>query len=846
MFNHRVLIIAVSCLFSAGLALAEDIIVKQWQAIGPFLSGPRDFDVDYLLDHGGEEAIVPSPDQIFSSVQSNGGVLRWFDLPATGPDVQVRYPATDWPFLEKLFGRDAAELTNSGYAYAELIFEKKTRAIILVKSAHTFWVNGVRQDGEFYTHVHNATPVTFRAGRNRLLLKYHSQGDASFSCVIRPVDSDIHILEDLTTPDLVRGYPLKDGVMGLPLANTTDDWLRGLKAVVASDGVFSESICSVPPMAPLSVMKVPVPFSQKADVPEAAKKHTLKVKILQGDRVLANRDVSLRVQTLDQPFRETFVSEADGSAQYYAVRLPRRFDPGRSYGLIMSLHGGGDEGQIMAEAHDPKDWAFVAAPTNRRPRGFAWHDLGRIDLFESIARMKARYVVDPDRVILTGASMGGQGAWYNGLIFPHLFAAVAPEAGYSSRQIYSPFHLQKGVVFGHPGVKALIDRLYLDTHLPYFLENALHLPLMVTHGGADDVVPPIHARLMVSGLRDLGYPVVYREFPGKPHFWFEPRTEEGQGPLWGVCIDHPEIMAFLEKNRRVKLPREIRFRLIDLSVNDTYYWITVKEQFRSFFPSRVEASLGDGRLEITSTNIRQMEIHLPTELIAADTVTVDWNGRTQPFRIPASRRLVVGDGSPGPLKKTSALHGPLKNVFFRPFVLVYGTAGTPGETEALLDNARYFAKRFWRWANGFTRIIPDKEVDEAVIRDFNVILFGSSARNSVTARIAAGLPIRVEGDRVVFGGRVLSGTDLMIAMVYPNPLNPERLAAVYAGTSLEMEKAAVKVLPIFRNFSLPDFLVAGKEIHRWGWAGVRAAGFFSPSWDLGNRDYFLDEDEPED
>jgi fermentation-respiration switch protein FrsA (DUF1100 family) len=842
---HAMRILMVFLLFlPVSRVQAEDIFIKTWQALGPFLSGPRDFDIDYLLDYGGEESIVPTADQVFHSVQSDGGLLRWFELSASGPHVQVIYPRTDWPFLVKLFGYQASELTNNGYAHAEISFDRDTPAVVLVQSVHTFWVNGIRQDGEFYTHAHNATPVIFKAGKNRLLLKFHAQANPSFSCLIRTNVGDVHILDDFTIPDILRGRLLEDGVMGLPIANTTSGWLRGVRVVVSEDGRFSESVFSVPPMAPLSVMKIPLPLSQKSDVPVGVRTHDLNVRVLRGDRLLASRNVMLRVQNLDQPHRATFISQADGSAQYYGMRFPRHFDPSRDYGLIMSLHGGGDEGLIMAEAHDAKDWAFVAAPTNRRPRGFAWHDLGRIDLFESIADMKSRFSIDVDRISLTGASMGGQGSWYNGLMHPDLFAAIAPEAGYSSRQIYSPFHMQKGVVFAHPGIKSIIDRLYLDTHLPYFLENALHLPVMVTHGSADDVVPPIHARLMVSGLRDLGYPVVYREFPGKPHFWFEPRTEEGEGPLWGVCIDHPEIMSFLEKSRRVTMPRDLRFRVLDLSVNDTYYWLTIREQVQSFSATRVEASIREKALVLKTANVRQMEVHLPRELLDAEEVSVTWNGRNFSMRIPESRRIVLGEAGSGQLKKTPALHGPLKTAFFRPFVLVYGTQGTARETEVLLNNARYFAKRFWRWANGYTRIVPDGEVDESMLSDYNLILFGSQERNSVTARMASGLPIRVEGKHVRFGGRTLAGEELAVAMVYPNPLNPNRLAAVYSGTSLEMEKASIKALPIFRNFSLPDFLVTGPDIHRWGWAGIRAAGFFSPDWDLANRDYFLEEDDP--
>jgi len=36
------------------------------------------------------------------------------------------------------------------------------------------------------------------------------------------------------------------------------------------------------------------------------------------------------------------------------------------------------------------------------------------------------YGIDPERVYLTGLSMGGSGAWFLGSQFPHRFGAVAP------------------------------------------------------------------------------------------------------------------------------------------------------------------------------------------------------------------------------------------------------------------------------------------------------------------------------------------------------------------------------------------------------------------------------------
>ena len=42
--------------------------------------------------------------------------------------------------------------------------------------------------------------------------------------------------------------------------------------------------------------------------------------------------------------------------------------------------------------------------------------------------MKAEYAIDPDRVYLTGSSMGGEGVWHLGAKYPSVWAAIAPVA----------------------------------------------------------------------------------------------------------------------------------------------------------------------------------------------------------------------------------------------------------------------------------------------------------------------------------------------------------------------------------------------------------------------------------
>ena len=47
-----------------------------------------------------------------------------------------------------------------------------------------------------------------------------------------------------------------------------------------------------------------------------------------------------------------------------------------------------------------------------------WHFAGEADVFEAIAAVQKRYKIDPERILLRGFSMGGEGAWHIALTIP--------------------------------------------------------------------------------------------------------------------------------------------------------------------------------------------------------------------------------------------------------------------------------------------------------------------------------------------------------------------------------------------------------------------------------------------
>ena len=116
-------------------------------------------------------------------------------------------------------------------------------------------------------------------------------------------------------------------------------------------------------------------------------------------------------------------------------------------------------------------------------------------------------VVDPDRVTLTGVSLGGFGSFRYGALRAHRFAGIAPMSGFG----------------------ALADAALLAT-----------LPLWVFHGDVDAAIPIAYARAMVEAIRKEGGHVRVTEFPGVGH----------DGPELDAVFSDPEVIAWLFSQRR--------------------------------------------------------------------------------------------------------------------------------------------------------------------------------------------------------------------------------------------------------------------------------------------------------
>ncbi|KPL01166.1 MAG: hypothetical protein AMJ91_01005, partial [candidate division Zixibacteria bacterium SM23_73_3] len=618
--------------------------------------------------------------------------------------------------------------------------------------------------------------------------------------------------------------------------------LKNIKLSIGDGRFFKETEITIPSLMPLCVKKVPITIEM---VEPLHGMDTISIPVRVSYQDFSSKDrLSLRVREKEESYKVTFISKIDHSCQYYAVLPPKDYDPQKEYSLILTLHGASVKASGLVDCYSQKEWAFVIVPTNRRRFGFDWQDWGRLDALEVLDLAKRTHPIDTNRIYLTGHSMGGHGTWHIALAHPDLFAAAAPLAGWTCFQLYIPWFLQKSYMFAEPRQIAIRDMSLREDFALNFVENALNLPIFISQGGNDDNVPPVHSRLFASLLENLGYPFHYKEIPNKGH-WFNLDTLDKI-----VCVDDPELMDFLKDKKRNLFPKHVIFKSTNIGQSCKSYWVEIIQQEKPFFESRIEAWVKEGRIEVKTKNVRQFALSLSQDLLPYGKMTFLLNGQEINYRFKRNKKLIfskkedrfrIVKAQHPRLKKSPQLYGPIKQAYFSPFVLVYGTKGDSLVTEITLHQARLEAARWWRRANGYAEILPDTEVTSEIMENYNLILFGGEEENFVTTKLSKSLPIKIKDQKILFGKKEIHGDKIATEYIYPNPANPERFVFVHQGVGLEGLKLSTFFTALYSGAGLPDYIIFDDEVKYKGWGGVLCAGFFDSEWQINENLFYLQE-----
>lgn len=803
--------------------------IEDWLTIGPFTAGYGEGFIDDLYEHGGIEKIEPKEGMEHSSLFAVNGTVRWKQFKANSTTVEFSNPDVDWDMAEGQWGN--AGNVYSWYGYAEYIANNDTSAIISAEHAGGFFINGKEYFGDPYAQEFLLIPVQLKKGANKILVK--ATRGSKFYFGIRPVAAELMLnATDAIVPDIIINKTT-EGWAAIPIINTGSKTIKNARLIFGDNILFEKTEIKVPDIAPFSIMKVPFFVKSKNKISKFENKEMHNAVALSYNNEVYTANISFRVRQSNQSYHITFHSSTDLSVQKYAVLEPSNFDKNKDYSLIVTLHGAGVDADGLINDYTKKDWAFIVAPTNTRGFGFSWQDWGRLNMVETVKGAMSRFPIDENKVYLTGHSMGGHGTWHNAFIYPDMFAAFGPSAGWSSFQYYTPFTLRKSSLYAPPSLNAIFEKAVREDNTPLFVENALNLPTYIIQGGKDQSVPPMHARLMVSLAKNLANETLYWEEPGAKHYFDNPNTTIVE------AVDWVPLMEFFKSKERT-VPNDVVFLTTDIGQNNRAYWVQIDEMEVPYEDTKIEAHIKDGKsIDIKATNVGQISLDIKDVLnkgairikINGQMINIGWDGKSPVILHKESGKYMIGPREWNGLHKTPEIFGPMKQAYFSPFIFVYGTSGGNNATEINLQMAVYDAN-YWMWrGNGYVQIIPDHELTKDMISGYNLILYGSSETNSVTNNLQDKLPIDVSSKTIKIGDKVFEG-DLAAKFIYPNPENENKFVLVIEGTGNEGMKLAGKAKLLGVSLGYPDFIVFDKSIETKGWGSFLAAGFFDNEWKI--------------
>ncbi|NUN47788.1 MAG: hypothetical protein HUU15_03035 [Candidatus Brocadiae bacterium] len=217
------------------------------------------------------------------------------------------------------------------------------------------------------------------------------------------------------------------------------------------------------------------------------------------------------------------------------ARFPEGYSCWRRWPLLVVLHG-----QYREPAYDFGIWGPLAdaagmiliCPIYGTTGGTTRSPQADAAVLDEVAAMILRHNVDPDRVYLSGISMGGAMTWRLGQAYPDRWAALGPE-----------IHGPKAFADGYP-----------------FLGNVADVPLFVMEGEFDGL-NTVYNRRAAKELRAAGGPFEYHELRNFGH----------DRMTWL----YPMFLEFAAARRRDPHPRRIDHAAMN-AYEGTRAWLSIR------------------------------------------------------------------------------------------------------------------------------------------------------------------------------------------------------------------------------------------------------------------------------
>ncbi len=718
---------------------------------------------------------------------------------------------------------------GAGYLYLTYTSPAAKVALLNIKGNSGVYFNGELHMGDAYSSGWMYIPVQLKKGLNELYVRGQFV-TASLSFPPKPV---VLNTEDPTMPAIVlnsQHYNLTGAVV---VFNTSGSIIKNAQLKSTLSG--KENITPLPEIPAYSTRKIS--FNFNGDAVKAKGKFPCELMLLDNkSKVLDATSILVEAVDSGDKYSVTFTSNIDGSLQYYAV-TPQLPSPKPGSALFLSVHGAGVEAIGQAKAYQSKDWGTLVAATNRRPRGFNWEDWGRLDALEVLELAKNTFKPDPQRIYLTGHSMGGHGTWFLGATYPDKWAAIGPCSGYPTLKGYGS---ADGLIpdSGSNATEQILLRSSNQSDVIQLAKNYKPLGVYVLHGDVDRTVSVNYARQMRKVLGEFHTDMSYYEYPNGEH-WFGDQSVDWK-PLFEFFKWHKRD---LDSNINV-----IDFTTASPGISSSYRWAAVQQQLHPLEYSRIRLNRNKGLKTINGVteNVKLLKLKLDDfgsnarlniTLDSLSAVQYTTKGLSDSVFLQKENGKWSITPEPDMNQKGPKRYGTFKDAFNNKMIFVYSTKGTKEENDWSLAKARYDAETWYYRGNGAVDIVADKDFIMDRYRGRGVILFGNATTNAAWKTLLYDCPIQMERGVIKAGNKEWKGDDMGAYFVWPIKSSAVTSVAVIGGTGLKGMNASNANQYFAGASGFPDFMIFNLDMLKTGSAGVKMAGFFNNNWQLAGEDF---------
>ena len=417
-------------------------------------------------------------------------------------------------------------------------------------------------------------------------------------------------------------------------------------------------------------------------------------------------------------------------------------------------------------------------------RGYnTYHWPGEVDIFEAMAAVEKAYKIDPERIALRGFSMGGAGVWHTAFHYPDRWASIEVGAGDTVSH-------RMPVIANLPSYTQAVCHIF-DNLFEWSI-NAFNTPFIAYVGELDPTIVKhvaVREQLTRDGFHLSGEPFTGIHVAEIPSMLFlvAPNTPHHTDPEYRKRMD---VMTLENLARGRQSPQHIRFVTFTTRYNQSH-WVTVDGLEKHYERGEVDAKRSDSRdqYEIATKNLTRLALH---ETDRATSIDIDG----QKLHVKPSPEITLekskgtwklADSHEVGLRKKHGMQGPIDDAFLEPFLIVRPT-GTPwnvAANEQALRILTRFDRQYTMAYRGSVRMKDDKDVTEADLKMYNVVLFGDPGSNRWIAKLSGKVPLGWTRENVTVGSRSFSAAESVPAFIYPNPLNPAHYVVINSGLTAD-------------------------------------------------------------